>query len=425
MVMLESKVEKKKVIRDCIHGDIELSAIFSEMIEKPELQRLYNIKQLGLAHLVFPGAHHTRLEHSLGAYHLAYKIADTLNLDSYEKELVGIAALLHDIGHGPFSHTLESILRTTFGVDHVDLTEKLILGQYDVFFPDEKDFISDDCISDVLRNHEINPFEVVKIIRGNGCKKRYLCQILNSAIDVDQLDYIIRDGYYTGVAYGTIDIERYLHTLMIKDENDLAISKKGIGVVESIFMARLLMYSSVYFHKTVRIAELMLSKAIELLYGKEPFDFFKMTDSELINNLKRFGSFQNKIVTCLKYRKLFKQAYAVSLNELQQHQIEKIKSLENREARFEKEKQIEELLNIPTGHVIIDVPQLEIHQAEPRLDSTDISIIDKDTSRQIDTLSPITTAIRTRSIPDWIVMIITEEKYRETVARQAENLLFS
>lgn len=423
--MLESMVEKEKVIRDSIHGDIQLSAIFSELIETPELQRLYNIKQLGLAHLVFPGAHHTRLEHSLGAYHLAYKIADALNLDPYEKKLVGIAGLLHDVGHGPFSHTLESILRATFGVDHVDLTEKLILGQYDVFFSDEIDIISVDCISDVLKTHNIDPIEVVRLIRGDGCKKRYLCQILNSAIDVDQLDYIIRDGYYTGVAYGTIDIERYVHTLMIKDDNDLAISKKGIGVVESIFMARLLMYSSVYFHKTVRIAELMLSKAIELLYGKEPFDFFKMTDYELINDLKRFGSFQNKIVTCLKYRKLFKQAYAASSSELQQYQIDKIKALENREIRFEKERQIEESLNIPRGHVIIDVPQLEIHQAEPRLDLTDINIIDKDGSRQIDTFSPITTAIKSRSIPDWIVMIITDGKYRDDVAKQAEHLLFS
>ncbi|MBN2603303.1 MAG: HD domain-containing protein [Candidatus Thermoplasmatota archaeon] len=416
---------KHKVIRDSIHGDIKLSAVFSELIETPELQRLYNIKQLGLAHLVFPGAHHTRLEHSLGAYHLAYKTADALGLDTYEKELVGIAGLLHDVGHGPFSHTLESILRTTFGVDHVDLTEQLILGKYDVFFPDEKDFTSVDCISDVLENYDVDPVEVVKIIRGNGCKKRYLCQILNSAIDVDQLDYIIRDGYYTGVAYGTIDIERYLNTLMIKDGNYLAISKKGISVVESIFMARLLMYSSVYFHKTVRIAELMLSKAIELLYGKEPFDFFKMTDSELINDLKRFGAFQNKIVTCLKYRKLFKQAYVASSGELQRNQIEKIKALENREARFEKEHIIEESLNIPRGHVIIDVPRMEIHQAEPRLDLTDINVIDKDESRQIDTISPITMAIKTRSIPDWIVMIITDERYRDLVAKQAEDLLFS
>lgn len=423
--MLESMVGKHKIIRDSIHGDIKLSAIFSELIETPELQRLYNIKQLGLAHLVFPGAHHTRLEHSLGAYHLAYKIADTLGLNQYEKELVGIAGLLHDVGHGPFSHTLESILRTTFGVDHVDLTEQLILGKNDVFFPDERDFISVDCISDVLEKHNIDSFEIVKIIRGKGCKKRYLCQILNSAIDVDQLDYLIRDGYYTGVAYGTIDIERYLNTLMIKDENYLAISKKGIGVVESIFMARLLMYSSVYFHKTVRIAELMLSKAIELLYGKEPFDFFKMTDSELINDLKKFGKFQNEIITCLKYRKLFKQAYAASPSELQPYQIEKIKELENREARFEKEHQIEESLNIPKGHAIIDVPQMEIHQAEPRLDLTDINIIDKDESRQIDTLSPITMAIKTRSIPDWIVMIITDEKYRDLVSKQAKHLLFS
>ena len=136
-------------------------------------------------------------------------------------------------------------------------------------------------------------------------------------------------------------------------------------------------------------------------------------------------NFQNKIITCLKYRKLFKQAYAASSGELQAYQIEKIKELENREAKFEKEHQIEESLNIPKGHVIIDVPQMEIHQAEPRLDLTDINIIDKDESRQIDTLSPITMAIKTRCIPDWIVMIITDEKHRDLVSKQAEHLLFS
>ena len=133
--------DKTKTIRDPIHGDIKLEGLFLELIEAPEIQRLYHIKQLGFAHLVFPGAHHTRFEHSLGAYYVASRAAETLNLDKEEKEIIACASILHDIGHGPFSHTLEFILRNTLNVDHVDLTEKLILGKYDIFDPEEKEYI--------------------------------------------------------------------------------------------------------------------------------------------------------------------------------------------------------------------------------------------------------------------------------------------
>ncbi len=127
-----------KIIRDPIHGDIKIEGIFLDFLEAPEIQRLYNIKQLGFAHLVFPGGHHTRFEHSLGTYFMAVKACEILELNDAQKELVSCAAFLHDIGHGPFSHTLESILRNALNVDHVDLTEKLILGEHTIFDDDEK-----------------------------------------------------------------------------------------------------------------------------------------------------------------------------------------------------------------------------------------------------------------------------------------------
>ena len=234
--------------------------------------------------MVFPGAHHTRLEHSLGAYKIASQISEILNLEDDEKDIVTCAALLHDIGHGPFSHTLEFILLEKFGVDHVDLTEKLILGEYEIFESDEKKFIQSPSVSQILEKNNINKEEIVNVIRGKTYKKSYLSQILNSTIDVDQLDYLIRDAYYTGVAYGMIDIERLLQTLTIHEDN-LTIKRKGVSVVENILMARGLMYSSVYFHKTVRIAELMLSKALEVIPNPKPFEFFRMTDAEIINKL--------------------------------------------------------------------------------------------------------------------------------------------
>ena len=352
-------INTNKTIRDPIHGDIKLEGLFLDLIEAPEIQRLYDIKQLGFAHLVFPGAHHTRLEHSLGTYHMALRAAEKINLDEDEKRIIACAAILHDIGHGPFSHTLEFILRDSLNADHVDLTEKLIFGEHEIFNQNEKEYIKSQSIVEILNKHSIDKKEIANIIRGKTNKQQYLGQLLSSPVDVDQLDYLIRDSYYTGVAYGMIDIERFLQTLIISD-NQLAVRKKGVGVLENILMARNLMYSSVYFHKTVRIAELMLSKAIEKIEDAEPFEFFKMTDAELMNDLKKKGSFQYEIATRLKYRKLFKQAFATSRSTLDKSSIDVIKKLEKLKFRREKEQEFEESLNLPSGYVIIDVPSYEL-----------------------------------------------------------------
>ena len=148
--------ENYKIIRDPIHGDIKIKNLFLELLETPEVQRLYNIKQLGLAHLVFPGAHHTRLEHSLGVYNFASKVSEILDLKNNEKIILKCAAFLHDVGHGPFSHTLESILRTTLNIDHVDITEKIILGEYDIFNDEEKrECIGQNALDLVQKNYDI------------------------------------------------------------------------------------------------------------------------------------------------------------------------------------------------------------------------------------------------------------------------------
>ncbi len=413
-----------KVVRDPIHGNIQIKDFFIELLETPEVQRLYNIKQLGFAHLVFPGAHHTRLEHSLGTYKIATQISEILKLEDTDKDIITCAAFLHDIGHGPFSHTLEFILREKFDVDHIDLTEKLITGEYEIFEPDEKKFIHSPSVNQILDKTGIDRKAIVKIIRGKSYKKPYLNQILNSAIDVDQLDYLIRDAYYTGVAYGMIDIERLLQTLSIYEDN-LTVKRKGVGVIENILMARGLMYSSVYFHKTVRIAELMLSKALEEVTDPKPFKFFRMTDVEIINKLKKMGDFQNKIITCLKYRQLFKQAYSASFYELDNHKKNLIKNLEDVKKRRQMEQELENNLNIPRGHIIIDIPRRDLLIAEPRISQTDISVIDRNKVKNIDEFTPIAKAIRSRIIPDWIIMIITEDKYREVVSKKAKKILFN
>jgi HD superfamily phosphohydrolase len=417
-------IENQKIVRDPIHGDIKITGCLIDLLQTPEVQRLHNVKQLGFAHLVFPGAHHTRFEHSLGSSMIASQIADILSLKETEKKLLTCAAQLHDIGHGPFSHTLESILLERFGVDHIDLTERLILGSYDILNEKEQQFISAPRVHEILEKHNVSKKEIVNIIRGKLKKKSFLSQLLNSTIDVDQLDYLMRDAYYTGVAYGMIDLQRLLRTIMIHRGN-LTIMRKGVNVVENILMARALMYSSVYYHKTVRIPELMLSKAIEEIPDAEPFEFFRMTDAEIMVSLKTMGLFQQEIITRLKYRDLFKQAYAVSLHDLDKDGIKTVKRLEDVLRRREKERELEDVFHIPKGHIIIDIPRPELLRAEPRINSTDIRVIDRNEIRSLDDFTPIAQAIRSRIAPDWVLMLITDEKYRTIVGKKVERFFFS
>jgi uncharacterized protein len=416
--------ENQKVVRDPIHGDITITGCLIDLLETPEVQRLHNIKQLGFAHLVFPGAHHTRFEHSLGTCMVASQIADILDLPEEEKQLVTCAALLHDIGHGPFSHTIESLLLERFGVDHVDLTEQLILGTYKILNEKEQQFIHAPTVHEILSRHTVNEKDIVNMIRGKTSKKSYLSQLLNSTIDVDQLDYLMRDAYYTGVSYGIIDIQRLLQTIMIHKGN-LTMMRKGVSVVENILMARALMYSSVYFHKTVRIAELMLLKALEEIPDAQPFEFYRMTDAEIMTSLQTMGQYQLEIITRLKYRDLFKQAYACSLQDLDKQGIKRVKQLENAAKRHEKERELEDTLHIPKGHVIIDIPRPELLRAEPRINKTDIQVMDRDTVKSLDDFTPVAKAIRSRISPDWAMMILTDEKYRQKVSKKAKLIMFS
>jgi HD superfamily phosphohydrolase len=415
--------ESQKVVRDPIHGDITLTGCLIELLETPEVQRLQNIKQLGFAHLVFPGAHHTRFEHSLGSCMIASQIADILNLTKTEKQLISCAALLHDIGHGPFSHTLESLLVEQFNVDHVDLTEQLILGEYKILDEKEQHYIHAPSVHEILSRYDVDEKDIVNIIRGKQTKKFYLSQLLNSTIDVDQLDYLMRDAYYTGVSYGTIDLQRLLQTIMIYKGN-LTVMRKGVSVVENILMARALMYSSVYFHKTVRIAELMLLKALEEIHDAEPFEFFRMTDAEIMTSLQRMGDFQAEMFARLKYRDLFKQAYAISRQELDKQGIKTVNRLEDGTRRREKEQAFEEALNIPPGHIIIDIPRPELLRAEPRIHKTDVRIMDKNNLKTLDDFTPVAKAIRSRIAPDWSLMVLTDEKYRHKVAKKAKEMIF-
>ena len=396
-------MEDIKFIRDSLYGNIEVGGIFLELMETPEIQRLHGIKQLGLTYLVYPGANHTRLEHSLGTSYIARKMAKALGIDAMA---VGVAALLHDVGHGPFSHTLEYLMYNRTGKNHVDITREIILGKREL-----PDFEYEEHINDILQEYGIDAREIVDMIDGKG----EMGGVINGSLDADQIDYLMRDAYYTGVAYGVIDSGRIIQTMKLYN-GGIVFEKKGVSALESMLVARALMYSSVYLHKTVRIAELMLVKAVE---KAEPFDFWYMNDAELMEKLKSMSGYQREIILRLKYRKLFKKVILKDLTELDEKQKERLAEINPKEVEEKLDKKIGK-----EGYVIVDIPGKDIMLSEPRLKKLDIKILDDEKLKPLKEYTPITQALKTREIT-WAIMVCTPEKYRSIVKKHAEKLLFA
>lgn len=252
------KINKKKIINDPVFGFINIrSELVFDLIEHPYFQRLRRIKQLGLSCLVFPGANHTRFEHALGAVHLMRSAIAILKLKGQdisdeEADAVTIAILLHDIGHGPFSHVLESTL--VQGVPH----ERISL-----------------LLMEELNRQFDGQLELAIRIFTNQYPKHFLHQLVSSQLDMDRLDYLSRDSFFSGVSEGIVGSERIIKMLNVKND-ELVVEYKGIYSVENFLIARRLMYWQVYLHKTVISAEYLLinvlARARELaLNGTELF----------------------------------------------------------------------------------------------------------------------------------------------------------
>lgn len=262
----------RKIINDPVHGFITIDhELIYQLIAHPYFQRLRRIKQMALAYLVYPGAVHTRFHHSLGAYHLMHQAIAELRqkqvIITQEEELgAKIAILLHDIGHGPFSHALE---HTLVDVHHEDLSM---------------------LIMEELNQHFEGKLEVAISIFKNEYPKKFLHQLIHGQLDVDRLDYLARDSFFTGVSEGVIGYDRIIKMLMVVND-ELVVEEKGIHSIEKFLIARRLMYSQVYLHKTVLSSELMLVNILkrakevvkekEMIFGSPSLQYFLATQRNL------------------------------------------------------------------------------------------------------------------------------------------------
>ncbi len=237
-------MNKRKIINDPVHGFITIPhEIIFDLIEHPWFQRLRRIQQLGLSHLVYPGAIHTRFNHALGAMHLMGKAIHVLRqkgqqITEEESEAAAIAILLHDIGHGPFSHALEKTILSN--VHHEEVSIRFMERLNEQF--------------------QARLSMALEIFR-DTYPKRFLHQLVSSQLDVDRLDYLTRDSYFTGVHEGVIGYDRLIEMMDVEND-ELVIEHKGIYSVEKFIIARRVMYWQVYLHKTVICAEQMLIKTL-------------------------------------------------------------------------------------------------------------------------------------------------------------------
>jgi hypothetical protein len=331
---------KKKIINDPVYGFITIpSEIIYQIISHPYFQRLRHIKQLGLSQYVYPGALHTRFQHALGAMHLMGMTLDNLRLkgieiSNEEYEASQICILLHDIGHGPFSHTLEDVLLS--GVKHESLS---------YMFIQKLDSELDGALTLALQ------------IFRNSYQRKFFHQLISSQLDIDRLDYLARDCFFTGVQEGTIGVNRIIAMLNVHHE-ELVVEEKGIYSIENFLNARRLMYWQVYLHKTSVSSERMLvniirraqlltrtgralasSEALELFLKKQfTLQDFKenenllnmfgtMDDNDIWGALKCWRNHDDNILSLLSSMLLERKLFRVklSIDPIQKAEVESIR----------------------------------------------------------------------------------------------------
>lgn len=242
----QTPLSEVKVFKDPVHRYVRVTdRVIWDLIATPEFQRLRRIKQLGTTYFTFHGAEHSRFNHSLGVYEIVRrminKIENDENWNKAERLVALCAALLHDVGHGPFSHSFEKV----FGLNHEAFTKKIILGETNV--------------NKVLRRlGDDFPQRVAQVI-DHTYDDKLVVSLISSQIDADRMDYLLRDAYYTGVSYGQFDMERILRVIRAH-ENEIVIKYTGMHAVEDYIMSRYQMYWQVYFHPVTRSAEVILTK---------------------------------------------------------------------------------------------------------------------------------------------------------------------
>jgi HD superfamily phosphohydrolase len=407
-------------IKDPVHGYVYITEREKEIIDSYPVQRLHRLRQLAGSEYVYPGANHTRFEHSVGVMYLAGKVTENPNVSRLvsknEAETVKIAGLLHDVGHGPFSHVFEQLLDRKLGKTHEDMTQWIIKNSE---------------LQDTLRRNGYDAEEVGELATGklHKPKKAFLDQIISSAVDVDKQDFIVRDTLHTGAEYGFIDIFRLIHALDVLD-GDLAIDLGALSALESLIIARIESFKSIYFHRVGRAAQIMLAMAMEkandelgLTRFRTPEEYLAMDDYTVWTMLKNCKK-SAQIIGNLERRKMLKCAYEKTFYE-RDTMISNIFSRETHRRQLQED--IAKKAGIETDNVIIDVPTVPsvpyYHTA--LLEPMEVPVFYRTQSgdKVPQRLSEISKIFETLRGFINILRVYADEKDREKVSQAASKIL--
>ena len=411
MARRPSRTLPRKSIFDPVHGPIPLEGVALALVGSPEFQRLWQIRQTGFAHLVFPGANHTRLEHSLGAFWVAGRMAEHLGLGETDSERVVAGALLHDLGHGPFSHTLDGPMVEALGFGHETASRARIEGRS---LPGSTEAVTAPAI---LERFGISPRAVADLIDppASGTEPRLLREILHGAIDADRIDYLQRDAHYTGVGHGAIDAARLLDT-MHGVHHRLVFAEKGRSAVEGFLVGRALMYSTVYYHKTVRAAEMMAQGAVERMpgYPEAARPLFHSTDGELLVRLQDVGGVSAELVGGIAARRLLKRVHG--WRSVEPSDRARWRRLLRRPAeRRALEDEIASHVGVRSGRVLVDLAGLE-PRGDPGEDWASVGLaVDGRVAFPFRGPSPWR-ELATRAPADWAISVYADARVRNATS---------
>ena len=405
-------------IKDPIHGYVRISQTERSVIDTEPVQRLKRIRQLAGSEFVYPAANHTRFEHVIGAMHLAGTLAEALPVDlpRHQREQLRLAALLHDIGHGPFSHVFEPLLAKYLGKSHEDFVPWLV---------------NETGIAEKLEaaGFDANTLGRLAIGKLANRKRPFLDQIISGSVDVDKMDYVVRDSFHTGAGYGSFDVHRLLYAMDIID-NSLSVDGSAVATLESFLLARLESFRTIYFHRASRAVQIMMVRALEaardelrLLDFDGPQDYLKLDDYKVWTELKECKK-SRKIMQDLEARRLLKCAYERTLfsrEELVSNVIS------NEQVRADIERQIARRARIAWEDVIIDVPTLPSvpYHDSATLHSMDIPVFKHSPSgkKQRIPLSEVSKIVGVLPTFMNLVRVYTKESYRSRVETAAGQIL--
>lgn len=385
-------------VRDPIHDYIHLDAMGKELLDAPRLQRLRRVHQLGSGALVYPGANHTRLEHSLGAYHLAGLAARALALGETDRKTVQAAALLHDVGHGPFSHTCDALYRDFLAKTHEEVSV---------------DALSKGALADILAHHGVSPRAVAGLIRGEGA----LADLVSGGLDVDRMDYLVRDAHYTGVNVG-VDLERLASDIALTPQG-VALRQYSVPAAEMLLVTRLQMYATVYFHRTLRVGERMVERAFRLAIEAgeiKPDQLPTMDDAAATMLLRHSKTDAWRLMLAVDQRKLHKVALEEPLARLPEAAVAPLAEDPARQAEFERE--LAAAIGVAAHDVILDVP------APPTEPAETAHVILED-ARVVD-LAEVSTLVRGLAAAErdhWRLRVMVPASKRETTGPVASTAL--